>query len=230
MKRQLRILLTGLFVVVPFAITVWLIWKVGLMLDELGVNLALKPIWDLFNLHDQWNLQKIHGVGAIILIVGIYLVGLLMHFWVFRSLVDLFERLFEKVPGVKTIYESVRDLLKLFGSESRKKMGRVVEYRPPGAVMGVLGILTNEQPIGTGDEDKVAVYFPLAYMIGGPVLFIPRDHLQEVDMPVERALRLCATGQVGIETSGQGSTESNANPPDDAANPPDDTTGGDKAR
>ena len=200
MNRQLKILLTGLVVVVPFAITVWLIWTIGLALDELGINLALKPIWDHFQLHDRWSLQDIHGVGAVILIVAIYLIGLLMHFWLFRWLVGLFQRMFEHVPGVKAIYESVRDLMKLFGSESRK-MGQVVEYLPPGSQMGVLGILTNEQPSGASGGDKVAVYFPLAYMIGGPVLFVPKDHLREVDMPVERAMRICATAQIGIEST-----------------------------
>ena len=207
MKRQLKIFLAGLFALVPFAITVWVIWWVGLALEKLGVNLALGPIWKVFELEDRWPLEQIHGVGAVILIVAIYLVGLLMHFWLFRGIVRVFERIFEKFPGVKTIYESVRDLMKLFGSESRQKMGRVVEYLPPGAALGVLGILTNEQPSGTGDADRAAVYFPLAYMIGGPVMFVPRDHLREVDMPVERALRLCATAQVGIDAPVPGAGE-----------------------
>ncbi len=224
MKRQLKIFLAGLFALVPFAITVWVIWWVGLALDNLGVNLALRPIWKVFELEDRWPLEQIHGVGAVILIVAIYLVGLLMHFWLFRGIVRVFERIFEKVPGVKTIYESMRDLMKLFGSESRQKMGRVVEYLPPGAALGVLGILTNEQPSGTGDTDRAAVYFPLAYMIGGPVMFVPRDHLREVDMPVERALRLCATAQVGIDapvpSAGEGAAEPGETGATSPENPP----------
>ncbi|MHC4294175.1 MAG: DUF502 domain-containing protein [Planctomycetota bacterium] len=198
MKKQLKIFLTGLFVVVPFAITVWVIWEVGLWLDGMGRGI-LAPIWDRFEIESP-RLEDLHGVGAGLLIVAIYLLGVLMHLWLFRRAVGLFERVFERVPGVKTIYESVRDLMKLFGSESRK-MGRVVEYQVDESDVGVLGILTNEQPSGIEHAGKVAVYFPFAYMIGGPVLFVPRDRLREVDMPVERALRLCATAQVGIGES-----------------------------
>ncbi len=193
MKRQLKIFLAGLFIVIPFAITVWAIWTAGGWLDGLG-KAALRPIWERFEI-ERPKLENLHGLGAGLLIVGVYLIGLLTHFWAFRRVVELLEKLFEHVPGVKIIYESIRDLMKLFGSESRK-MGKVVEYRRGDSEIGMLGILTNEQPTGAGEEGKVAVYFPLAYMIGGPVFFVPTEHLREVDMPVEQALRLCATAQV----------------------------------
>jgi len=210
MKRQLRIFLTGLLVVVPFAITVWVIWAAGSWLDRGGVNLFLKPVWDLFHLHDNWPLANVHGVGAIMLLVSIYLIGLLMHFWLFRQFVELAAALFRRLPGVRTIYESVRDLLNLFDPRAAKKMGKVVEYVAPGSDVGLLGILTNAQPEGTLGEEKAAVYLPLAYMIGGPVVFLPKSQLREVDMPVEKALRLCATAHVTTkDASDRAESESN---------------------
>jgi len=199
MTRQLRIFLAGLLVVVPFAITVWVLWTVGLWLDGLGVNLALKPVWDLLGLHEKWPLTNIHGVGAVVLLVAVYLVGLLMRFWLFRRALGLMDAIFQRIPGVKTIYQSVRDLMRLFDTESSKSMGRVVEYRQPGSQLGVLGILTNEQPDGADGEDTAAVYFPFAYMIGGPVAFVPKAHLRDVDMPVEKALRLSATAHIASD-------------------------------
>jgi len=216
MKQQLKILLTGLFVVVPFAITVWVIWVVGMSLDNVG-KLALRPLWKAFDIQSP-KLEQLYGLGAVLLIVAIYLIGLLMHFWLFRGLVGLFERLFERLPGVKTIYESVRDLMKLFGSQSGK-MGRVVEYLPPGQDVGVLGILTSEQPSGAGGDGRVAVYFPLAYMVGGPVLFVAREHIRDVDMSVERALRLCATAHVGVETPPRGRAGNAVDAPETGEDP-----------
>jgi uncharacterized membrane protein len=201
MARQLKIFLAGVLVVVPFAITVWVIWAVGLWLDDLGVNLALRPIWGLLRL-DKWrDIDTIHGVGAVVLVVGIYLIGLLTHFWLFRKTLDLADAVFLRIPGVSTIYKSIRDLMLLFDSDSAGRMGSVVEYCEPDSQMAMLGILTNEQPEGSLDG-KAAVYFPLAYMIGGPIAFVPREHLREVDMPVEQALRLCATAQVTKRSSG----------------------------
>ena len=198
MSKHLKILLTGLFVIVPFAITLWVIWAAVGWLDALG-KAALRPLWNALDIQTP-ALDQLHGLGMVILLATVYLIGLMMHFWLFSRLVALFEAIFERVPGVKTIYESIRDLMKLFGSDSSQKMGQVVEYAPPGTELGVLGVLTNEQPDGA-PEGKVAVYLPLAYMIGGPVVFAPPEHLRPVDMPVERALRLCATAQVGIDRS-----------------------------
>ena len=192
MGKQLKIFLSGLFAIIPIAITIAVIVWIGGKLDSLGMGVIkwISPI-DI-----SW-LEKWHGIGILLLIVSIYLVGLMTRFWIFGKLFDLISGVFTHLPGVKTIYESVRDLMKLFDSKSAQEMGQVVEYCPPDSEIGMLGILTNEQPEGTSSETKAAVYFPLAYMIGGPVLFVPRQHLRTVDMPVERALKLCATACVG---------------------------------
>ena len=183
MQKQLRILLAGVMVVAPLGATAWAIWFVGSSLDNLGRELFPVP----------------PGVGAVVVVVGIYLVGLLTHFWVFQWMLAGLDRLVAHVPGVKTIYESVRDLLKLFGGDS-KRMGKVVQYKAPGSDMSMLAILTNEAPAGIdpadGEGGKVAIYLPYSYMFGGITIFVSRENIREVDMPVERALKLCATAQV----------------------------------
>jgi len=187
MKKQLQIFLAGVLVVVPFSITIWAIVAIGRWLD----SLVTAPL-------AKYGINLFPGVGALILVVSIYFVGLLTHLWAFRWLLSLVERLVVSVPGVKTIYESVRDLLKLFGGNARR-MGRVVLYRPPGTGPAMLGILTNERPPGARSPGEVAVYFPLSYMLGGPLMYVSAEHLQDVDMTVEKALKLCATAQVGGE-------------------------------
>ena len=184
MKRHLRILLAGAIVVVPFAVTVWLAIGVSTWLD----NLAREPL-------KQWGAPVGPGVGALLVLAALYFIGLLTQFWIFRGLVGLLERLVERLPGVKTIYESVRDLLKLFGGDA-KHMGRVVRYTPPDSHMTMLAILTNDQPRGLEGEGKVAIFLPYSYMFGGITIYVSASCLTEVAMPVEEALKLCATAQV----------------------------------
>ena len=185
MKRHLRILLAGAIVVVPFAVTVWLAIGVSTWLD----NLAREPL-------KQWGAPVGPGVGALLVLAALYFIGLLTQFWIFRGLVGLLERLVERLPGVKTIYESVRDLLKLFGGDA-KHMGRVVLYTPPDeAHMTLLAILTNDQPRGLEGKGKVAIFLPYSYMFGGITVYVPPSCLCEIAMPVEEALKLCATAQV----------------------------------
>ncbi len=188
MKKQISIFLTGLVVIIPLAVTIYVIRWISVVLENLGASLI-----GSFNVH-IWP-----GVGAAAVLAGIYLVGLLTRFWLFRSLLNFFERLIVRVPGVKTIYESVRDLMGLFGGDS-KRMGRVVEYHPPGGDVTLLGILTNDRPPGIGQDPahpKVAVYLPYSYMFGGMTIYVDPAHTRTVDMPVEAALKLCAIAQVG---------------------------------
>jgi anti-anti-sigma factor len=195
-QRQVRILFAGALVLVPMAITAWVIWSVGTWLDSLGQRAAT-------NLGLKHGMPQ--GVGALVLIATMYMVGLLTQLWLFRFLFGLLEKLVTRVPGVKTVYESVRDLMKLFGGGS-KHMGRVVQYSAPGSDATFLGILTNENPLGLEEGDpnrKVAVYMPLSYMIGGPTALVSPKHIVEVDMTVEQCMKFCATAQVGSHTISQ---------------------------
>lgn len=190
MKKQAKIFLAGALVIVPVAITLYVLYSVAASLDGLGTRM-LQTFWP--------QAQAIPGAGAVLLIAAVYCVGLLTHLWVFRNAFTGMERLVARVPGVKVIYESVRDLMKLFGGDS-KSMGRVVEYRPPGTNVTMLGVLTNENPAGVGQSGgakRVAVYLPLAYMFGGPTVYAEPKDLTELDMPVEKALRLAATANLG---------------------------------
>ena len=186
MKKQLGIFLAGVMVLVPLVVTVYVVCWLGSTLDTLGreilPNVSLPP-----------------GIGAVVLIAAVYLVGLATRFWLFQAAWSLLERIVAGVPGIKTLYESVRDLLQLFGGNAGK-MGKVVQYSPPGSSMKMLGIRTNDNPPfaqSSGGGRTVAVYLPFSYMFGGVTVYCEPDRIEELDMPVEQCLKLCATAFVG---------------------------------
>ena len=188
MKKQLGIFLAGVMVLVPLAVTVYVVCWLGSTLDALGreilPNVALPP-----------------GVGALVLIAGVYLVGLATRFWLFQALWSLMEKIVISLPGIKMLYESIRDLLQLFGGDAAK-MGQVVQYSPPGSSMKMLGIRTNDNPPyaqGALGGRTVAVYLPFSYMFGGITVYCEPDRIEEIDMPVEQCMKLCATAFVGRE-------------------------------
>ena len=189
-KKQIRILFAGAMVLIPLAITVSIVWGLGAWLDDLGSSA-------LTGLGLEWKVPP--GLGVLILVGAIYAIGLLTHLWIFRAFFRLVERLVTNLPGAKTIYESVRDLMKLFGGDS-EQMGRVVQYSVPGTDMAFLAILTNENPMGVPKDRpdrKVAIYVPYSYMLGGPTVFVSPEHLVDVDMSVEQCMKICAMAQVG---------------------------------
>lgn len=186
MNKHLRIFLAGVMVVVPFVATVYLIWWAGSRLDGL-VRSALGK-------DNKWLFP---GAGAALVLVGMYLIGLLTHWWLFRWALGLVEKLLTRIPGVKSIYESLRDVLKLFGGES-DKMGQVVLYKLPGADAKLLGIRTSTDPRGARGENRVAVYLPMSYQLGGFTLYVPPEAVEPIDMSVEEAMKIAATADVGL--------------------------------
>ena len=176
-------------VVVPLGLTVYLVCWAGLALNKLGRNML-----------PQWKLPP--GLGAVIVLAAIYLIGLLTHFWVFRIFFSMIERIVSRLPGIKTVYESIRDLMKLFGGEAHS-MGKAVRYRLPGTDVALLGIMTNDSPgefAGAAPADrKVAVFVPFSYMFGGPTIYVSRRQVEELDMSVEQVLKICTTAHTGPE-------------------------------
>ena len=187
MKRQLRIFLAGVMVVAPFAVTAYVVWWAGTAMDGL-VRSGIEAVSPGAGVEDWW----FPGAGIISLLVGIYIIGLLTHLWAFRWALGLVERIFSRLPGVKSIYESVRDVLSMFGGDANR-MGQVVRYRIPGTEMDLLGIRTSTSPKAAEGADKVAIYLPMSYMIGGPTVYVSADSVTPIDMSVEEAMRIAAT-------------------------------------
>ncbi len=191
-KKQLRIFLAGVMVVTPFLVTAYVVWWAGSGLDAMVLG-AIKTVAP--------GAQLFRGLGVLILVAGIYAIGLLTHWWLFRWALGLLEKIFSRLPVVKTIYESVRDVLGLFGGDT-ERMGQVVRYRVPGTGIELLGIRTTTAPRANVGPGKVAVYLPMSYMFGGLTVYVPDESVEPMDMSVEQALKLAATAEAGGPAQG----------------------------
>lgn len=203
MNKPTRTLLAGVVTVVPIAATAYVVWWAATSLGALGYKLA-----DYIGLVN--NIARPDGtspgdgrlaafVGVLIVLAAIYAIGLLTRWAVFRWTLDLLDRWISHLPGVKVVYESIRDLLKLFGGNT-SQMGRAVLYHVPGTEITLLGILTNEKPAGFkghSGNGKVAIYIPFSYMLGGMVLYASPEHIEDSDLTVDQAMKLAATAHVG---------------------------------
>lgn len=199
MKKHLTTFLAGAAVIAPVAITLYALWWAGSRLDNVGTS-AVQTFWPRFH--------TFSGGGALLMLVLVYLTGLLTRWWLFQAALTRLEQMIVFLPGVKVIYESVRDLMKLFGGGA--SIGRVVQYKPPGTEVAMLGILTNEKPAGINaknGQEKVAVFLPFSYMFGGPTIFVAPQDVEDVDMTVEHALKLAATAHLGSKVLAAGQKE-----------------------
>ncbi|HHH75766.1 MAG TPA: DUF502 domain-containing protein, partial [Phycisphaerae bacterium] len=119
-SRQIQIFLAGVMVIVPLAVTAWAVAWIAKALGQWGSSLL-----SLFGL----NLPEISSVywGIPVILVLLYVIGLMARSWIFRWLFQMIDKTASTLPGIKTIYQSVRDLMKLFASDSNN-MGKVVLY------------------------------------------------------------------------------------------------------
>ncbi|MEC7726489.1 MAG: DUF502 domain-containing protein, partial [Planctomycetota bacterium] len=108
-----------------------------------------------------------------------------------------FTALVERIPVVKSIYGMLVDVARLVASGDEKPFRKGVMVQMPGEVE-LIGFLTRE---GFDDhpeigEDKLAVYVPMSYQLGGYTVVVPATRVREISMSVEEALRFCVTAGV----------------------------------
>lgn len=186
MKWFRRTLLEGLATILPLVLTLWLLWWLGSVAEN-----TLGWLLEHFLLHEHY----VFGMGVVAGTVGVFLIGLLMRALVFRRVRTWFEDRVERIPLVKSIYGSVRDVVGFMTKTGEKREGieEVVEFQIPGTEFSVLGFVTRKDLPELGDHERVAVYLPMSYQIGGYTLLVPRDQLRPTDLAVDEGLRFALT-------------------------------------
>lgn len=177
MKRHIYVFLHGLVVVAPIAITVYVIYACVSWIDG-GMRKLLGDVSP--------------GVGFLSIIILIYLVGLAARYWFLDVLVGALNRLLERIPVVKLIYDAVKDLLKFF-VEGGKQKGEVVKVPVGDGKAHMLGIVMQS----TDKKEPLPVYLPMSYNMGGFLVYLPRENIEKVDMDAGTALKLVLTAGVG---------------------------------
>jgi uncharacterized membrane protein len=109
------------------------------------------------------------------------------------------DRLFARIPVVKTIYMAIRDFMRFFPSSGQgSDLKRVVMV--PFGPGKIIGFVTAESGSALGIDDPagdtVAVYLPMSYMVGGYTVFLPRNLIEPTSLTVEAGMRIALMGGV----------------------------------
>ncbi|MAD16803.1 MAG: DUF502 domain-containing protein [Alteromonadaceae bacterium] len=182
LKKIMLLVVQGLLAVVPITLTVYaLYWLVT------TVELALTPI-----IPAQWYFP---GMGLVTGIVLLFFAGLLVNAYVVKVLLHWGERVFERIPLVKTFYGAIQDAVNLINVGKQQKMQSVVSVQISDSI-DLIGFVTNAEGGKTlfNDAQKIGVYIPLSYQIGGYTLYIDKAKVTSLDIDVETAMRIALTG------------------------------------
>jgi uncharacterized membrane protein len=194
MKKILRKFLAGLATILPVLITAYLLyWLAKSAEKSLGslIRLVLPEGW-------YWPGM---GIGAGIILI--FFIGLLMQAWGVRSLVAWVERIVLRIPLIKTVYGAVRDLIGFITQGKDSGLRQVVAVSIGDEKIQLIGFVTREDLVGLpkeiGGHDKIAVYLPMSYQLGGYTIIVPRSAVQPLNMSLEEATRFVLTGGVAAE-------------------------------
>ena len=191
MKFIGRNMLTGLVAILPVFLTLYLLYWFAVTAETaLGKMIRVVLPDDLY-----WP-----GMGLVVTLLAVFLLGLLMHAYVFRRLFARVEQLLYHMPLIKTVYSAIRDFFNYFSPTSKREFEQVVSVSIGDTGMQVIGFVTQavseRLPEDFRDEDSILVYIPLSYMIGGYAVLMPRSAVRPLDMNMEEAMRFTLTAGV----------------------------------
>ncbi|MEN9886918.1 MAG: hypothetical protein RL758_1496 [Pseudomonadota bacterium] len=184
MKRLSQYFLRGLITLLPLGLTVYFLYALVAWSETLAMRLVRPFIGDFY----------IPGLGLMLTTGAIVLTGFLISTQFTARLLSWVELPFTNIPVVKSIYSSLKSFADYFSPHHKDDDAQqVVILRLPDQVMEVVGLVTRNHlrglPNGFLPGDRVAVYLPMGYMIGGYTVFVPREWLTPIDMSVEEAMR-----------------------------------------
>jgi uncharacterized membrane protein len=177
MKRILGYFLRGLVLTVPLVVTVWVCYSVFVKVDG-------------------WLGISIPGVGFLTTLLLITFVGAIGSSLLTRSAVSALEDLLNRLPFVRLLYTSTKDLLSAFVGEKKRFGQPVLVSLGGGTNLKVLGFLTQASAERLGIDASVVVYAPHSYAWSGQLLVVPSSQVTLLQTDSAEFLAFTVSGGV----------------------------------
>jgi uncharacterized membrane protein len=181
---------TGLVIVLPVALTIWMVWSfIGFVDDRV---LPLVP--DRYNplSYVEFNIR---GVGVAIFLVFTTFMGAMTKGLFGRQLVRLGESIVDRVPVVRSIYNGVKQIVETVTSSSDNNFEKVCMFEYPRKGIWAMGFISKttggEILEKSGEQSLYSIFVPTTpNPTSGFLLFLPQKDVVVLDMDVEAAAKL----------------------------------------
>ena len=185
----LNYLIKGLLIVLPIALSIFIvIWAVTTVDSWLNVNniLGVDP--------NTGASRNIPGLGLALVVSLILTAGIFVTYFVTEPMYNWFQRLLDKVPLLKFIYSSIKDLTEAFVGDE-KKFNNPVLVEVEGDLKRI-GFLTQGDLKSIGLPGESIVYFPFSYSFAGQVYIVKHEKIKPLNMSAAEAMKLVVSGGV----------------------------------
>jgi uncharacterized membrane protein len=181
-----RYFITGLLIWVPLGITLWVL---DLLIGTLDQSLTVLPA--------EWQPEafigvRIPGLGVILTLLVIVLTGVFGANFFGQKIIDFWERQLIRIPVVKTIYGSVKQVSDTLLSGNGHAFRKVLLVRYPHPQAWALAFQTNvpNEVMRMLPDEHVAVFIPTTPSpVNGFYFYVNKSEVIELNMSVDRALK-----------------------------------------
>ena len=177
MRRLLNYFLRGLVLVAPLAITLYVCWVVFVRIDG-------------------WLGLPVPGLGFVLTIVLITVIGFLGSNLITRGMVAIVDQAVSRLPFVRLLYTSTKDLLNAFVGEKRSFDRPVMVTIYPAVDGRAIGFVTQHALEHLGLGGQVAVYFPFSYSVAGHVMIFPAERVEPLAADSAEVMAFIVSGGV----------------------------------
>lgn len=177
-RRIISYFLQGILLVTPVAVTAYIIIQLFFLVD------GIIPF-------------DIPGIGALVLLVGVTILGVLGNTIFAKPVYTYFQKILDRAPLIKTVYNAVNDLMgafvgkkKTFNQPVMVKLSDEYDFEKP-------GFLTREDLTKLDISDnKVAVYLPHSYAWSGNVFIVPKENVRKLDVNAAEFMKFIVSAGV----------------------------------
>lgn len=197
-SRILNLFLQGLIILAPIVITIWAVVSLFKFVDGILPNLLHVLFPNFVKLDALGSPEKIPGLGFLIVVLIVLIVGYISSSFIVTKLVEWFDLILEKTPGVKVIYSTVKDLMEAFAGNKRKFNKAVLVSIEANDVWRI-GFITQTDALRFGLSEHVSVYVPHSYAFSGVLYFVKAERIKKLDgISSTDAMKFTISGGVAV--------------------------------
>lgn len=183
MKRLYQYFFRGLITVLPIGLTIYFLYVFWSWSEHFFKSWITPVVGNAY----------IPGMGLIIGVSSIVILGYLISHRFILKLLSMVEFPFANIPVVKSIYLSLKNFADYFNPVQEASSQQAVILKSPHYDLEMIGLITLQDPdafpLGFSPKDRVAVFLPMGYNIGGYTVFVPREWVTPVEMSAEEVMR-----------------------------------------
>ena len=191
--------LTGIVVIAPVALTLWLIWSVIGWFDGFVLPFvpdAYRPEQILNTIFGYDLKLNIRGVGVVVFLVFATLVGWLAKGLIGRSFIKYAENLVNRMPVVRSFYSGIKQIAETVFAQQERSFEKACMIEYPRKGIWAIGFISTTAKGEIAERNSsegpmVSVFVPTTpNPTSGFLLFFPKADIVELDMSIEDAAKL----------------------------------------